>query len=323
MKMLLTRKKYGIDKNLWKSELRIDNQVKYWFMDNWCCMLTSFFILILLLGSTLFFPIWTCFCETGNGMELKSMKNCSSQYVTLKNKRLENLNCGLNDCYTKHHYESFNQTGYCVPDEIIPTEISKFACKKSKNCKTAAGKVCSTSQQKRCKTCDIGYKLNTKSFECERTFCECDYGKPEAHTCNSVDTHKCQSCEYQFNLVEEKCVFCPGLYDRNDETCRTTWPGMSGKREFDENKQWVFLRKVDNGLKRIKERIYDTGTSSLNGLDVNVVLQNSFFDSTSGISRLEHTTGLFYIDPEAFLKIGLDQVVLPTEFCEDYSALAS
>ena len=51
-------------------------------------------------------------------------------------------------------------------------------------------------QQKRCKTCDTGYKLNIKSFECERTFCECENGKPEAQTCDSVNTHKCESCEY-------------------------------------------------------------------------------------------------------------------------------
>ena len=127
---------------------------------------------------------------------------------------------------------------------------------------------------------------------------------------------------YQFNLINQKCMFCPGLYDKNDETCTKSWPGMSGERESDEDKQWVFLKKVESGsLKQIKERIYDTGTSSLNGLNVNVILQNSFFDSTSGISRLEHTKGLFYIDPEAFSNMGLDQVVLPTEFCEDYSAL--
>ena len=204
VKAAKTRKKYGIDKNLWKSELRIDNQVKYWFVDNWCCMLTSFWILILLLGSTLFFPIWTCFCETGNGVELSSMKNCSSQYVTLQKKRLETLNCGPDDCYTEHHYELFNQTGYCMMNEIIPTEIPKYACIKSKNCRTPAGKVCNFPQQKRCKTCDTGYKLNIKSFECERTFCECENGKPEAQTCDSVNTHKCESCEY--SEVNNICV---------------------------------------------------------------------------------------------------------------------
>ena len=169
--------------------------------------------------------------------------------------------------HSKSAVSLYTQTKLIGPATIYPITISPTTISPTTISPTTTTRI----------KCKQGFKFNKNLDDCERTFCECNYGQPEFNTCSNSNPSKCKSCEYQFILENNKCKFCKGIYERKSNKC------------------WTL--------------------NDMDGLNWKGVLDRKF--NSLDLYKLKNITGLFYIQPNTFEDTGKKKIYLPDEFCRE------